>query len=46
MAPALSSVKPAPADLLALARSRDTADQQRLLRGVAALCEANPAPPR
>lgn len=45
MAPALSSVKPAPADLLALARSRDTADQQRLLRGVAALCEANPPRP-
>ncbi|MEH6665528.1 MAG: DUF2336 domain-containing protein [Brevundimonas sp.] len=45
MAPALSSVKPDRADLLALARSRDTADQQRLLRGVAAMCEASPPKP-
>ena len=29
-------------DLLVLARSRDIGDQQRLLRGVAALCETAP----
>ena len=33
---------PGAADLLTLARSRDLGDQQRLLRGVAALCEASP----
>lgn len=33
---------PAATDLLTLARSRDIGDQQRLLRGVAALCEASP----
>ena len=33
---------PGAADLLTLARSRDLGDQQRLLRGVAALCEAAP----
>ncbi|MFN3816781.1 DUF2336 domain-containing protein [Brevundimonas sp.] len=45
MAPALSSMKPAAGDLLSLARSRDAADQQRLLRGVAAMCEASPPQP-
>lgn len=35
-----------PADeILALARSRDMADQQRLLRSVTALCEASPPEP-
>ena len=44
MATAQPSVSPPPgaAELLALARSRDTGDQQRLLRGVAALCETSP----
>lgn len=45
MATALSrNAAPVPvaADLLNLARSRDVGDQQRLLRGVAALCEASP----
>lgn len=36
------NVRPDAAELLNLARSRDTADQQRLLRGVAALCETSP----
>jgi len=46
---ALQSFRPtpqisvAPSDLLALARSRATDDRQRLLLGIAALCDATPA---
>ena len=40
--PAEQSGTPTPADLVALARSRATPDRERLLLGIAALCEAAP----